>query len=203
MDKSLTDILTLVRNCKQDVHDLQITKEEQTNMIEDLITAMENQKNCKALHENKMQKLNDSLKKGETEAQKVTAELKEHKGFIDISIEKVKAFEKEIEKKEDIIKDIQEKAVEKQNQIENHLVSLQCNFDKKFKDIDEQLVKHDGQMAKYGGQLVKNDEQITKQGGQLVKHDEQLATCEKNIDDMKEELHATNFTSGKTGSVFS
>ncbi|VDI11002.1 Hypothetical predicted protein [Mytilus galloprovincialis] len=198
MDKSLTDILTLVRNCKQDVHDLQITKEEQTNMIKDLITAMENQKNCKALHENKMQKLNDSLKKGETEAQKITAELKEHKGFIDKSIEKVEAFKKEIEKKEDIIKDIQEKAVEKQNQIENHLVSLQCKFDKKFKDIDEQLEKHYGQIAKYGGQLVKNDEQITKQGGQLVKHDEQLATCEKNIVDMKEELHATNFTSDDT-----
>ncbi|CAG2198266.1 unnamed protein product [Mytilus edulis] len=70
-------------------------------------------------------KLSLQILVSETEAQKITAELKEHKGFIDKSIEKVEAFKKEIEKKEDIIKDIQEKAVEKQNQIENHLVSLQ------------------------------------------------------------------------------
>lgn len=191
MDRSLKDMLIVLGNCEKDIHKLHIAQENYISIINDFQTKIDQQSIIMEQHENRMQHLNHSLQKGESEAIRITAELNDQKVAIDTSLEDIKASKKGIQKTEDTLKCIQESAVEKQNKLNiltQQLVRLQCIYDKKFETIDEHLVKHDEHIAKY-------DEHLTKQ-------DEHMTTCEKNIDDMKEQLYNTRFQSGKIGLVF-
>lgn len=69
LDKSLMDMLNIQRD--YNIHNLQITQEEHTSMINDLQNTIDNQKIVKEQQETKTHQLYDSLSKGEGEAQKI------------------------------------------------------------------------------------------------------------------------------------
>ncbi|CAC5419256.1 unnamed protein product [Mytilus coruscus] len=157
LDKSLIGMLNMLRNCEKDVH-------KHTSMITDLQTTIDNQRTIKEQHESKIQQLNVSIQKGEAEALTLTTEFSEYKGCIEKCTEEIETCKKEIDKMELKIKGIQEKAMDKHNQVgefTRQLFKLECRYGNKFKEIDEQL-----------------------------------ATCEKEIDDMKKKHHDEDVTSG-------
>ncbi|CAC5401735.1 unnamed protein product [Mytilus coruscus] len=121
--------------------------EEHKEMLDNLQVAVDKQKTIKDQHENRIQQLNDSLQKRVGEAQTQATELSDHKELIDKCTEEI---------------------VE---------LRLECKYNKKLKEIDDQLVKHDEQLAK---------------------HDEQIATSSKDIEDMKKKQHDTVGTSRDT-----
>ncbi|VDI51632.1 Hypothetical predicted protein [Mytilus galloprovincialis] len=177
LDKSLTEMLNMVRVCEH-------TVAEHAEKISNLQVDIDNQKNIKMEHENKIKRLHDSLQQGEGEALKLAYELSDHKETIDKCQEEIEACSKEIEKMGHIMEGIQANALDRQNQIEKltkHLVGLDCKHDKKIKEFDDQIAlqgedmaKHDVQLANHDGQMAKHDEQITIHGEQLAKHDEQI-----------------------------
>lgn len=171
LDKSLKEMLNMIRNNEKDIQDLHVSQEKHTIMINDLQTTIDNQKTIKEQHENKIQELNDSIQKGESQTQTVTSELSAYKGSIQKCTEEIEHCKKEIDKAELLIKGIQEKSMDKQNLIGDYthqLFRLEFKFGNKFKEIDEQL-----------------------------------ATCRKEIDDIKKKHHNEDVTSGNIGLLFS
>ncbi|CAG2199256.1 unnamed protein product [Mytilus edulis] len=166
LDKSLKEMLNMIRNNEKDIQDLHVSQEKHTIMINDLQTTIDNQKTIKEQHENKIQELNDSIQKGESQTQTVTSELSAYKGSIQKCTEEIEHCKKEIDKAELLIKGIQEKSMDKQNLIGDYthqLFRLEFKFGNKFKEIDEQL-----------------------------------ATCRKEIDDIKKKHHNEDVTSGES-----
>lgn len=166
LDRSLIDMLNVLGNCEKDVHNLHLSQENHIKMINDL-------ENHRITKEQQVNQLNSSLQKGETETSKLSTELSEYKETLDRCIE---ACKREIEKKEETLKGIKEKMMDKQNLVDiltNQFGSLECTYDKKFKEIDDKLVEHD----------------------------EQMADCVKEIDKMKKTYYHTDDKSGKIGSV--
>ncbi|XP_071180433.1 uncharacterized protein [Mytilus edulis] len=184
LDKSLTEMLNMVRICVNDVA-------EHAEKIDNLQLDIENQKTIKMEHENKIERLHDSLQQGEGEALKLAYELSDHKGTIDKCQEEIEACSKEIEKMGHMMEEIQVKALEGQNKVDEltqHLVGLACKHDTKMKEFDEQIAiqgtqmaKHDVQLAKHDVQLTKHDEQIIVHGEQVANFDGQLAKQGENI----------------------
>ncbi|VDI33180.1 Hypothetical predicted protein, partial [Mytilus galloprovincialis] len=184
LDKSLTEMLNMVRICVNDVA-------EHAEKIDNLQLDIENQKTIKMEHENKIQRLHDSLQQGEGETLKLATELSDHKGTIDKCQEEIEACSKDIEKMGHIMEGIQAKALEGQNKVDEltqHLVGLVCKHDTKMKEFDEQIAiqgiqmtKHDVQLAKHDVQFSKHDEQITIHGEQVANFDGQLAKQGENI----------------------
>ncbi|VDI51631.1 Hypothetical predicted protein [Mytilus galloprovincialis] len=164
---------------------------EHAEKIDNLQLDIENQKTIKMEHENKIERLHDSLQQGEGEALKLAYELSDHKGTIDKCQEEIEACSKDIEKMGHIMEGIQAKALEGQNKVDEltqHLVGLACKHDTKMKEFDEQIAiqgiqmtKHDVQLAKHDVQLSKHDEQITIHGEQVANFDGQLAKQGENI----------------------
>lgn len=62
LDKSATDMLNKLRNCEKDVHNLQMSQESTTSMINDHTLAIDNQEKIKQEHENKIQELTIKFK---------------------------------------------------------------------------------------------------------------------------------------------
>ncbi|CAG2243263.1 unnamed protein product [Mytilus edulis] len=117
LDKSLKEMLNMIRNNEKDIQDLHVSQEKHTIMINDLQTTIDNQKTIKEQHENKIQELNDSIQKGESQTQTVTSELSAYKGSIQKCTEEIEHCKKEIDKAELLIKGIQENLMDKQNLI--------------------------------------------------------------------------------------
>ncbi|CAC5425355.1 unnamed protein product [Mytilus coruscus] len=143
LDGSLIRMLNVLGNCEKDVHNLHLSQENHIKMINDL-------ENHRIIKEQQINQLNSSLQKGETETSKLSTELSEYKETLDRCTEDIEACKREIEKKEETLKGIKEKVVDKQNLVDvltNQLGSLECTYDKKFKEIDDKLVEHDEQMA--------------------------------------------------------
>ncbi|CAG2225122.1 unnamed protein product [Mytilus edulis] len=178
LDKSLTEMLNMVRVCEHNVA-------EHAEKISSLQVDIDDQKTIKLEHENKIQRLHDSLQQGKGEALNLATELSDQKGIIDKCQEEIEACSKEIKKMGHIMERIQAKALDRQNQIDKltrHLVELDCKHDKKMKEFDDQMelqgedmAKHDVQLTNHDGQLAKHDEQITIHGEQLAKLDGQFA----------------------------
>lgn len=85
------------------------------------------------------------------------------------------------------MKVIDEKTINTQESLDDltlQLFRLDCKYDIKFKEIAERLTKQDGRMAKF-------DEQMAEQ-------DERIATCVKDIDDIKNKPYASDNSSGKS-----
>ncbi|CAG2237748.1 unnamed protein product [Mytilus edulis] len=168
LDKSLTDILTEIRINEHNT-------EEHREMLDNLQVEVHKQKTIKDQHEHRIQQLTDSLQKGVDEAQRHTAELSDHNSSIAKYTEEIVECKKEIEKIDTSIKLIQEEVTDKKNQVDTLtrlLESLECKYNNKFKEIDEQLAKHD----------------------------EQIATSAKDIEDLKKKQHDTGDKPGKSSS---
>lgn len=159
LDNSLTDIITKLRINEID--------------IEELKRMLVNRQTNKEQQENRIQQLIDSLQKVEFEAQKQAIELFDHK---DKFTKEILECKKEIKKTNNTIRCIQDEVIDKQNQVgdlTHRLVRLECKYNKKLKEID----------------------------GQLCKHDEQFATSTKDMEDIKKKQHDTADTSRKIGLV--
>lgn len=142
LDESLKDLLTMIISCQKDIQDLHVSQEKHTIMINDIQTTIDNQKTIKEQHENKIQELNFSIQKGEAEALSLTNELSEYKGCTERCTEEIENFKMELDKLELTIKGIQEKTMDKQKQLGDftrHLFRLECKYDNKFKEMDEQM----------------------------------------------------------------
>ncbi|XP_052072537.1 uncharacterized protein LOC127710637 isoform X1 [Mytilus californianus] len=166
LDKSLTDIITKIRINEHNI-------EEHREMLDNLQVAVDKQKTIKDQHEHRIQQLTDSLQKGVDEAQKHAAELSDHNESIDKYTEEIVECKKEIGKIYTTIKLIQDEVMDKQNQVDTLtclLERLECKYNKKFKEID----------------------------GQLIKHDEQIATSAKDIEDLKKKQHNTGDIPGQS-----
>lgn len=142
LDESLKDMLNMIRNCSKDIKDLHVSQKKHTIMINDLQITLDNQKTIKEQHENKIHLLNVSIQKREAEALTLATEFSEYKECIEKCTEKVETYKREIDKLELTIKGIQEKAMDKQNQVcdfTRQLIKFECKYDNKLKEIDEQL----------------------------------------------------------------
>lgn len=192
-------------------------------MINNLQSIIAQNTTIKEEHELKDQHLNDSLKRREVGAQKVATEFCDTQGPIERCTRNVDVCRKEIEKMERTIKVIEEKVINKQDSLYDmtvQLLSLECNYDIEFKEIDErltkqvehmvnqdklmaeqdkQLTKQDKQLTNHTEQMANHTEQIAKQDEQMAKQDELIATCVKDIDDMKKKPCDTDDSQGKTG----
>lgn len=141
LDKSLKDMLNIIRNYEEDIHNLQVSQERHTIMINDLHTTIDHQGTVIEQHEKKIQLLNVSIQKGDAEALTLT-EVSQYKGSIEKCKETIGTCKTEIDKVKVTNKGIQEKAMHKQNQVNcltHQLFRLECKYDNKFQEIDKQL----------------------------------------------------------------
>ncbi|CAC5388011.1 unnamed protein product [Mytilus coruscus] len=215
LDRSLRDILNSLRNCEKEVDNFQMLQEEHTSMINNLQSVIDNQSIITEEQEKKIQRLNYSLQKVETDSKKLYIKLSDCKRIIKKSSEEVEVFKKEIEKTELIYKGIQEKVIHEKKRVDDLIRELVLENDIKFKEIDEQLIKHDEALTKHDERLTKHDERLTKHDERLTKndeqfttfdeglttHDEQIATCMKEIGDIKKNQYDTHDSQGETSST--
>ncbi|XP_063397033.1 uncharacterized protein LOC134681363 [Mytilus trossulus] len=86
-----------------------------------------------------------------------------------------------IKKSEETMKVIDEKTIITQESLDDltlQLFGLECKYDINITEIAERVTKQDGHMAKF-------DEQLANHGEQMARQDERIATCVKDIDDIK------------------
>lgn len=150
LDKSLTDMLNMVRVCEHNVA-------EHSEKIDNIQVNIDKQNTIKMEHENKIQQLRDSLRQGKGEALQLATELSDHKETIDKCQKKIEACSKEIVNMGYIMEGIEAKALERQEMVDEltqHLVGIDCKHDKKMKEFDDHMAIQGKQMTKYDGQLA-------------------------------------------------
>lgn len=74
LDKSLSDMLNSL-HCERESHNFQMSQEEHTSKISYLQSVIDKQSSITKEQENKIQRLNDSLQKGETESKELYIKL--------------------------------------------------------------------------------------------------------------------------------
>lgn len=104
LDKSLKDMLNIIKRYEEDIHNLQVSQERHTIMINDLQTTIDHQGTLRDQHEKKIQLLNVSIQKGEAEVLTLTTEVSEYKGSIEKCKETIETCKKEIDMMEVTIK---------------------------------------------------------------------------------------------------
>ncbi|VDI36146.1 Hypothetical predicted protein [Mytilus galloprovincialis] len=175
LDKSLSDILNSLHNCEREFHNYQMSQEEHISKISYLHSVIDKQSSVTKEQENKIQRLNDSVQKGETDTKKINANLSNCKRIINECLEEVELCKTEITKTELMNKGIQEKVIHEEKRFYDLIRELVSKNDIQFKVINEHLMKH--------------DEQLTTLNEGLTTH---IATCMKEIGDIKKNKHDTH-----------
>ncbi|CAC5425344.1 unnamed protein product [Mytilus coruscus] len=170
LDTSLTDMLLELKNCEK-------SQQEQTDKINKAIDRLNtNKEELK----NKFHQLNVSNQQWEAETQKQTKKLSDYKDTVNACAKDIETCEKDIKNNKEMIKELQDQSITKQNEIDNLItkidkLKIRCeHHDKILKEHEEHLTKQDGQ----------------------------IDTCVKSIDDIKQKLHDTDNTSGKINFLF-
>lgn len=184
LDKSLSDILNSLHNCEREFHNYQMSQEEHISKISYLHSVIDKQSSVTKEQENKIQRLNDSVQKGETDTKKINANLSNCKRIINECLEEVELCKTEITKTELMNKGIQEKVIHEEKRFYDLIRELVSKNDIQFKVINEHLMKH--------------DEQLTTLNEGLTTH---IATCMKEIGDIKKNKHDTHNLQGQSISI--
>ncbi|CAG2188862.1 unnamed protein product [Mytilus edulis] len=144
LDRSLTDMLFILRNCEKNVNDLHLTQVKHGSMIDDLQKAIENQSFIKEQYENK--RLNDSHQKVKVDNltnQLTRQEWKYENKFKEID-EKLVKHDGQIAKQDEL-------RIKQGGQLAKHKEQL-SNCEKNIDDISEKL--HDTNVTSGKSSLV-------------------------------------------------
>lgn len=174
LDLSLTDMLLKLRNCEK-------LQQEQTDKINNHQVEIDRLKINKEQQENNIHQLNVFRQQMGADTSKLTTKLSNQKCTLDSCTKKIETCKEDIKKQEDMIKELQDQSVTKQNEIDDLIT--------KIGELEIRYEQHD--------KIIKeHEEHLTMHGG-LIK------TCEKSIQDIKQKLQETDDTSGKIDLVSS